>query len=100
MLTAGEQSSFFGQLGSVGIASKMSELYHECGVAAIYYLPGGEDSDLCPGGPNDAPRLLVRMLLDIQNRGQLSAGITTFRPTRDGGSPCPSGNKKIVLVTA
>ncbi len=57
----------------------MSELFHECGVAAIYHLPGSEASELCPGAnPDQASSLIVRMLLDMQNRGQLSAGITRF----------------------
>lgn len=57
----------------------MSELFHECGVAAIYHLPGDENSELCPDSdPNQASSLMVRMLLDMQNRGQLSAGITRF----------------------
>ncbi|MCA9267011.1 MAG: class II glutamine amidotransferase, partial [Planctomycetales bacterium] len=61
----------------------MSELHHECGVAAIYHLPGDEVSPLCPGGdPRLASRLIPRMLLDIQNRGQLSAGITSYDPQR------------------
>ena len=62
----------------------MSELYHECGVAAIFHLPGDEVSPLCPGGDSEqASRLIPRMLLDIQNRGQLSAGMTTYRRHRD-----------------
>ena len=61
----------------------MSELNHECGIAAIYHLPG-DVHPLCPeGGPDEASRLLPRMLLDIQNRGQLAAGMTSFNPTRD-----------------
>ncbi len=61
----------------------MSELYHECGVAAIYHLPGSEVSPLCPAqGPEEISRLMPRMLLDIQNRGQLSSGITTYAPKR------------------
>ncbi len=61
----------------------MSELHHECGVAAIYHLPGGEESRLCPeGGPGQISRLLPRMLQDIQNRGQLAAGMTTYTPKR------------------
>ncbi len=61
----------------------MSELHHECGVAAIYHLPGEEVSRLCPEqGPEHVSRLMPRMLLDIQNRGQLSAGITTYNPQR------------------
>ncbi len=62
----------------------MSELHHECGVAAIYHLPGREVSPLCPEqGPDEVSRLMPRMLLDIQNRGQLSAGMTTFHPDRN-----------------
>ena len=33
-------------------------------------------------GPDEVSRLMPRMLLDIQNRGQLSAGMTTFNPDR------------------
>ena len=59
----------------------MSELHHECGVAAIYHLPGRGSSPLCPEqGPDEVSRLIPRMLLDIQNRGQLSAGMTSFNP--------------------
>jgi amidophosphoribosyltransferase len=59
----------------------MSELFHECGVAAIYHLPSREISRLCPEqGPTEISRLMPRMLLDIQNRGQLSAGMTTWNP--------------------
>ena len=62
----------------------MSELRDECGVAAIYHLPGDDVSPLCPqGGPSEISRLMPRMLLDIQNRGQLSAGITTYDPDRN-----------------
>ncbi len=61
----------------------MSELYHECGVAAIYHLPGGDESPLCPeGGASQVSRLLPRMLQDIQNRGQLAAGMTSFQADR------------------
>ena len=61
----------------------MSELHHECGVAAIYHLPSAHPSPLCPPqGPNEVSRLIPRMLLDIQNRGQLAAGMTTFNPNR------------------
>jgi amidophosphoribosyltransferase len=62
----------------------MSELHHECGVAAIYHLPGRGKSPLCPEqGPREISRLIPRMLLDIQNRGQLSAGMTSFNPDRN-----------------
>src|SRR5262245_31915026 len=61
----------------------MSEIHHECGIAAVYHLPGKVISSLCPPqGPDQASRLITRMLLDIQNRGQLSAGITSYDPDR------------------
>lgn len=61
----------------------MSELNHECGVAAIYHLPSSEPSPLCTEhGSEEISRLLPRMLQDIQNRGQLAAGMTTFQPER------------------
>jgi amidophosphoribosyltransferase len=61
----------------------MAELHHECGVAAIYHLPRGDESPLCmEGGRESISSLLPRMLQDIQNRGQLAAGMTTFNPTR------------------
>jgi len=61
----------------------MSDLRHECGLAAIYHLPAAETSPLCPGqGQEDVSRLMPRMLLDIQNRGQLSAGMTAWHPDR------------------
>jgi amidophosphoribosyltransferase len=61
----------------------MSELHHECGVAAIYHLPYGEESRLSPDlGRNAVSYLLPRMLQDIQNRGQLAAGMTTYNPDR------------------
>lgn len=61
----------------------MSELHEECGVVALYHLPKVEVSKLCPFVDcNDVSRLMPRMLLDLQNRGQLSAGITTYNPSR------------------
>jgi len=62
----------------------MSELHDECGIVAVYHLPSAEPSPLCPEpGPEQASRLVPRMLLDIQNRGQLAAGMTSFHPERD-----------------
>ncbi len=61
----------------------MAELQHACGIAAIYHLPGGDISPLVPPeGPEEVSRLMPRMLLDIQNRGQLAAGFATYRPGR------------------
>ncbi len=61
----------------------MSELHHECGVTAVYHLPFGESSHLAPPqGREEVSRLIPHMLLDVQNRGQLSAGFSTFSPFR------------------
>jgi len=60
----------------------MSVLHHECGICAVYHLPNTPNSEICPEGPEHASRLLPRMLLDIQNRGQLAAGITTYNTSR------------------
>src|SRR4029077_10264808 len=34
-------------------------------------------------GPDEVSRLIPRMLLDIQNRGQLSAGLSSYNPHRN-----------------
>ncbi|MGL4555010.1 MAG: amidophosphoribosyltransferase [Gemmataceae bacterium] len=62
----------------------MDELQHECGIAAVYHLPGVGPSRLAPlAGPEQVSRLMPRLLLDLQNRGQLAAGMATYSPTRD-----------------
>lgn len=62
----------------------MSELHHECGIAGIYHLPGRNRSALIPPeSEQEVSRLIPRMLLDLQNRGQLAAGMSTWRPDRD-----------------
>ena len=59
------------------------DLHEECGIAAIYHLPGKGFSPLCPEqGADEVSRLMPRMLLDVQNRGQLAAGMTTYNPRR------------------
>lgn len=61
----------------------MDELNHECGIAAIYHLTTGTPSAIVPStGPEEVSRLVPRMLLDLQNRGQLAAGFTTYNPDR------------------
>lgn len=61
----------------------MSDLHHECGIAAVYHVHGRATSPLGPSqGPDETSRLVPRLLLDIQNRGQLSAGITSYNPDR------------------
>ncbi|WP_459555001.1 amidophosphoribosyltransferase [Lacunimicrobium album] len=73
----------------------MAELHHECGVAAIYHftdrasnkagfhplLPVNQDpEDLYPEG---AALLMPQVLQDMQNRGQLAAGMTSFHRHRN-----------------
>lgn len=62
----------------------MGELQHECGVAAVYHAAGASVSALTPmpGEAHSVPRLIPRMLLDMQNRGQLAAGMTSYNPER------------------
>lgn len=62
----------------------MAELHHECGIVAIYHLADRGLSPLLPiADPSSAARLVPRMLLDIQNRGQLAAGMTSYNPERN-----------------
>ncbi len=62
----------------------MGELNHECGVAAVYHAERGPVSSLTPipGDPFSVSRLVPRMLLDMQNRGQLAAGMSSWHPGR------------------
>src|SRR5438309_1631352 len=63
---------------------RMDELHHECGIAALYHLQSNTTSQLTHvAGPDQVSRLMPRMLLDLQNRGQLAAGFSTFNPRRD-----------------
>jgi amidophosphoribosyltransferase len=67
------------------------DLHHNCGVAALYWLDerpgggvgtrGGRASARVTGG--DVAPLIAPILLDLQNRGQLAAGMTTYNPSRD-----------------
>jgi amidophosphoribosyltransferase len=62
----------------------MDELHHECGIAAIYHFESEAPSPLCPpAGPEQVSRLMPRMLVDLQNRGQLAAGFTSYNPKRE-----------------
>lgn len=60
----------------------MDELQHECGIAALYDLQGDARSNVWNGDPDEIARLMPRMLLDLQNRGQLAAGMSGFNPNR------------------
>ncbi len=71
-------SNFPGRLAS------MADLSHECGIAAVYHLTNRGTSSLTPSqGGVQASRLMSRLLVDIQNRGQLAAGMTTYHPRRN-----------------
>lgn len=61
----------------------MADLFHECGIAAVYHLPQRGISRLAPRqDPNLSAWLMPRLLLEIQNRGQLAAGMTAYDPQR------------------
>jgi amidophosphoribosyltransferase len=70
--------------GSLGASGLMGELNHECGVAAVYHARGRFVSRLAPvaDDPNSVTRMVPRMLLDMQNRGQLAAGVSSYNPAR------------------
>ena len=53
----------------------MDEAKHNCGIAAVYMKENGESA-------NKALFYLYKLLLHQQNRGQLSAGITTYNKDR------------------
>src|ERR1700678_3564647 len=61
----------------------MDELMHECGIAAIYHFDSPTTSQLAFPTADSASRMMRRILLDLQNRGQLAAGFTTYNPERD-----------------
>lgn len=65
----------------------MSEIFHECGVAAVYQTgrhanaaPSESSSDDPESAEFQVSSLIPKMLLDIQNRGQLAAGMTSYCP--------------------
>ena len=53
----------------------MSEAKHECAIAAVYIKENGDSA-------NRALFYLYKLLLNQQNRGQLSAGVTTYNSSR------------------
>ena len=53
----------------------MAEAMHNCAIAAVYIKENGDSA-------NKALFYLYKLLLNQQNRGQLSAGVTTFNPQR------------------
>ena len=61
----------------------MSDLFHECGIAAVYQTGEGLSSLIDAGSREAVARVMPRLLLDIQNRGQLAAGMTRFDPAKN-----------------
>lgn len=61
----------------------MDELRHECGIAALYHLANGDKATVWTGDPDEVTRLMPRMLMDLQNRGQLAAGMASYKPGRE-----------------
>ncbi len=75
----------------------MAELHHECGIVAVYHYGQEKDSPLVEGyGRDSVSKMIPRMLLDIQNRGQLAAGITTYKP---GNNDLLLTHKNVGLVS-
>ncbi len=62
----------------------LDELHEECGVTAVCRLSGrrpSKTSNNILSGSN-VTRLVPSLLLDLQNRGQLSCGLTSYNPKR------------------
>lgn len=75
----------------------MAELHHECGIAAVYHFRNFAPSPLLPVADlKQTSRLIPRMLLEIQNRGQLAAGMSSFNPER---TELISTHKEVGTVT-
>jgi amidophosphoribosyltransferase len=51
------------------------DVKEECGICAVYIKENGDSA-------NKALFYLYRLMLNLQNRGQLSAGVTTYNPDR------------------
>lgn len=62
----------------------MGDVQHECGVAAVFHAEDRGYSTILPDPKRieSVSRLVPRMLLDMQNRGQLAAGMTAYNPRR------------------
>ena len=53
----------------------LDDVHEECGICAVYIKENGDAA-------NKALFYLYKLMLNLQNRGQLSAGVTTFNPDR------------------
>jgi amidophosphoribosyltransferase len=59
----------------------LDPVFDECGIAAIYRMDGVSSVGPLYGPELNASRLIPDMLIDLQNRGQLAAGITRYQPS-------------------
>ena len=63
----------------------LDPVHDECGIAAVYKF-GKVDNEIDPRSPlnggDNVSQLIPQMLVDLQNRGQLAAGITSYNPFR------------------
>lgn len=64
------------------------DIAHECGIAALYFLNDSSKSlenqnDEINFDTHNVVELMPQILLDLQNRGQLAAGISSFMPSRE-----------------
>src|SRR3989338_10047942 len=53
----------------------LDDVHEECGICAVYIKENGDSA-------NKALFYLYKLMLNLQNRGQLSAGVTTYNPDR------------------
>tara|TARA_B100000315_G_scaffold133360_2_gene122873 strand:- start:896 stop:2452 length:1557 start_codon:yes stop_codon:yes gene_type:complete len=53
----------------------LDDVHEECGICAVYIKENGDAA-------NKALFYLYKLMLNLQNRGQLSAGVTTYNPSR------------------
>jgi amidophosphoribosyltransferase len=71
---------FFGQRNGV-VETVLDPIHDECGVVGVYRMDVRPHGDALPG-PLEEERNVVRiipdMLIDLQNRGQLAAGISRY----------------------
>lgn len=61
----------------------MDELHHECGIAAVCHLPSLKSNASPSEKSINVSTRIPRMLLDLQQRGQLAAGLTSYNPERE-----------------
>lgn len=61
----------------------LDPIHHECGVAAVYRMGEWPRGDEGAREGRQIISLIPEILTDLQNRGQLSAGVSSYNPNRD-----------------